>query len=171
MHQPRSVVQEGVVTGLIGAVGVAVWFLVIDTISGRPFFTPAVLGSAMFFGLRDAAAVTIEFRAVAAYTAIHTVAFLTTGIVVSAMLAEVRKTPHMLWLLVEFFVVFEVAFYAVIAVAFSPVSGALAGINVAVGNLIAAGGMGYYLWRTNPVLRDTLQRHLAGGSPDDDPAG
>jgi len=171
MHQPRSVVQEGVVTGLIGAVGVAVWFLVIDTISGRPFFTPAVLGSAMFFGLRDAAAVTIEFRAVAAYTAIHIAAFLTTGIVVAAMLAEVRKTPHMLWLLVEFFVVFEVAFYAVIAVAFSPVSGALAGINVAVGNLIAAGGMGYYLWRTNPVLRDTLQRHRAGGSSDDDPAG
>ena len=102
---------------------------------------------------------------------IHILAFLTTGIVVAAMLAEVRKTPHMLWLLVEFFVVFEIAFYAVIAVAFSPVSGALAGINVAVGNLIAAGGMGYYLWRTNPVLCDTLQRHLAGGSPDDDPAG
>jgi hypothetical protein len=148
-----------------------VWFLVIDTISGRPLFTPAVLGSAMFFGLRDAAAVTVGFRAVAAYTAVHVVAFLATGIVVAAMLAEVRKTPHMLWLLVEFFVVFEVAFYAVIAVAFSPVSGALAGINVAVGNLIAAGGMGYYLWRTNPALRDTLQRHLSGASPDDDPPG
>jgi hypothetical protein len=171
MHQPRSVIQEGVVTGLIGAVGVAVWFLVIDTVSGRPFFTPAVLGSAMFFGLRDAAAVTVEFQAVAAYTAIHVVAFLATGIIVAAMLAEVRKTPHMLWLLVEFFVVFEVAFHAVIAVAFSPVSGALAGINVAIGNLIAAGGMGYYLWRTNPVLRETLQRHLAGRSPDDDPMG
>jgi hypothetical protein len=166
MHQPRSVVQEGVVTGLIGAVGVAVWFLVIDTISGRPFFTPSVLGSAMFFGLRDPAEVTVGLQAVLAYTAVHVVAFLAVGIVVAAMLAELRKTPHMLWLLVEFFVVFEVGFHAVIAVAFAPVSGALAWINVAVGNLIAAGGMGYYLWRTNPVLRETLQRHLAGAAPE-----
>lgn len=27
MHQPRSVVREGLVTGLIGAGAVAVWFL------------------------------------------------------------------------------------------------------------------------------------------------
>lgn len=163
MHQPRSVVYEGLITGLIGAGAVAAWFLIVDTVSGRPFFTPAVLGSAMFFGLRDPSAVTISLGAVAAYTLVHVIAFLALGIVVAAMLAELRKTPHVLWLLAEFFIVFEIGFYAVIAVAFAPVSAALAWINVAVGNLIAAGGMGYYLWRTNPVLRQTLQRHLAGG--------
>ena len=102
MRQPRSVVWEGLVTGLIGAGGVAVWFLVIDTISGRPFFTPSVLGSAMFFGLRDPAAVTVELPAVAAYTLVHIVAFLAVGVIVAAMLAELRKTPHLLWLLAEF---------------------------------------------------------------------
>lgn len=50
---------------------------------------------------------------------------------------------------------------------FAPVSAELAWINVVVGNLIAAGGMGYYLWRTNPLLRQTLQRHLAGAPADD----
>ena len=166
MHQPHSVVREGLVTGLIGAGGVAAWFLVIDTISGRPFFTPSVLGSAMFFGLRDPAAVTVELPAVAAYTLVHIVAFLAVGVIVAAMLAEVRKTPHVLWLLAEFFLVFEFGFYAVIAVVVAPVAGLLAWVNVAVGNLIAAGGMGYYLWRTNPVLRETLQRHLASGGAD-----
>ena len=169
MHQPRSVVYEGLITGLIGAGAVAAWFLIVDIASGRPFFTPAVLGSAMFFGLRDPDAVTISLQPVAAYTAVHILAFLALGIVVAAMLAELRKTPHVLWLLVEFFIVFEIGFYAVIAVAFAPVSAALAWINVAVGNLIAAGGMGYYLWRTNPVLRQTLQRHLAGGVDDGTP--
>ena len=163
MHQPRSVLRDGIVTGLIGAGGVAVWFLVIDAISGRPFFTPSVLGSAMFFGLRDPAVVTIELPAVAAYTLVHLVAFLAVGVVVAAMLAELRKTPHVLWLLAEFFIVFEFGFHGVIAVAFAPVAGLLAWTNVAIGNLIAAGGMGYYLWRTNPVLRETLERHLASG--------
>jgi hypothetical protein len=171
MHQPRSVVYEGLITGLIGAGAVAAWFLVVDTVSGRPFFTPAVLGSAMFFGLREASAVNIGLQAVAAYTAVHLAAFLGVGIVVAAMLAELRKTPHVLWLLAEFFIVFEIGFYAVIAVAFAPVSSALAWINVAIGNLIAAGGMGYYLWRTNPVLRETLQRHLAGGLAHAPPQG
>ena len=166
MRRPHSVVQEGLVTGLIGAGGVAVWFLVIDTISGRPFFTPSVLGSAMFLGLRDPAAVTIELPAVAAYTLVHIVAFLAVGVIVAAMLAEVRKTPHVLWLFAEFFIVFEFGFYGVIAIVFTPVAGLLAWINVAVGNLIAAAGMGYYLWRTNPVLRETLQRHLASGGGD-----
>ena len=169
MQQARSVLYEGLITGLIGAGAVAAWFLAVDTVSGRPFFTPAVLGSAMFFGVRNASAVTIDLQPVAAYTVVHVVAFLATGIVVAAMLAELRKTPHVLWLLVEFFIVFEIGFYAVIAVAFAPVSAALAWINVAVGNLIAAGGMGYYLWRTNPVLRQTLQRHLAGGRGDGSP--
>ncbi|MCH8934594.1 MAG: hypothetical protein IIB90_02645 [Gemmatimonadetes bacterium] len=167
MHQPQSVVREGLVTGLIGAGAVAVWFLGVDTIAGRPFFTPAVLGSAMFFGLRDPATVTVGFQAVAAYTLAHVVAFLAVGVIVAAVLAEVRKTPHLLWLLAEFFLVFEFGFYGVIAVVLAPVSAELAWINVAVGNLIAAGGMGYYLWRTNPVLRQTLQRHLAGAPADD----
>ncbi len=120
----------------------------------------------MFFGLRDPAAVTIELPAVVAYTLVHIVAFLAVGVIVAAMLAELRKTPHVLWLLAEFFIVFEFGFYGVIAVVFAPVAGLLAWINVAVGNLIAAGGMGYYLWRTNPVLRETLQRHVASGGGD-----
>ena len=71
MHQPRSIVRDGLVAGLIGAGGVAIWFLVIDAISGRPFFTPSVLGSAMFFGLRDPAVATVEMQAVAAYTLVQ----------------------------------------------------------------------------------------------------
>ena len=103
MHQPRSVVYEGLMTGLIGAGAVAAWFLVVDTVSGRPFFTPAVLGSAMFFGLREASAVTIGVQAVAAYTVVHVIAFFAMGIVVAALLAELRKTPHVLLLRAAFF--------------------------------------------------------------------
>ena len=40
--------REGVIAGLIGAAVVAVWFLIYDAASGRPFRTPALLGAATF---------------------------------------------------------------------------------------------------------------------------
>jgi len=46
----RSVLREGVVAGLIGAVVVAVWFLFFDLARGRPFLTPGLLGGAVFRG-------------------------------------------------------------------------------------------------------------------------
>ena len=151
--QQPSIRRKGFVAGVIGAGSVALWFLIVDMIAGRPFFTPAVLGSAVFSGLRDPTTVTIGFQVVLGYTVIHFFAFLVTGIVVAALLAEAEKTPHVLWLLVEFFIVLEFAFYAVVALIFTPLLAELAWINVAVGNLIAAAGMGYYFWHMHPRLR------------------
>jgi hypothetical protein len=144
--QTRAVLREGLVLGLIGAGLVAVWFLLVDGIAGRPFFTPAVLGSVVLFG-RDVASVSIDMQSILAYTAIHLVAFLVAGIIIAAIMAEARKDPHVLWLLVEFFIVFEFGFYAAVGLAFRPVLAELTWFNVAVGNLLAAGGMGLYLWR------------------------
>lgn len=153
---PR-VVREGFAVGLIGAGSVAVWFLIVDLIAGRPLFTPAVLGSAAFQGLRDPAMVVIGAQAVGAYTALHLLLFLLVGLIAAAMVAEAEKSPQVLWLLAEFFFVFEFGFYAGVAIVFAPLLAALAWINVAVGNLIAAVGMGYYLWRAHPELRARLQ--------------
>lgn len=146
--QSRSI-REGVVVGLIGAGSVGAWFLLVDLIAGRPFFTPAVLGSAVFFGLRDPATLTIGAQSVLAYTAIHIVAFIAVGLVVAAVMAEARKTPHVLWLLAEFFIVFEFGFLAGVGLFFTPLLAELAWINVALGNLIAAAMMGYYVWRAH----------------------
>src|SRR2546426_9826893 len=40
--------QEGLIAGLVGATTVAIWFLIIDSIQGRPLYTPTVLGAALF---------------------------------------------------------------------------------------------------------------------------
>ncbi len=101
-------VREGLVAGLLGAGAVAVWFLLIDAITGRPLYTPAVLGSVVFLGLRDTTMVVISFQTVMLYSAI------------------------------------------------TPLLAALAWASVAVGNLIAAASMGYYLWRARPALRQAL---------------
>ena len=152
MLQRGSIIREGIVAGLIGAAAVAAWFLIVDVIAGRPFFTPAALGSAAFFGLRDPATVTVGLQSVLGYTLIHVLLFLVVGVIASAMLAEVSKTPHFAWLLIEFFIVFEFGFYAAVAVAFTPLLERLAWISVAMGNLVAAITMGYYFWHAHPAI-------------------
>ncbi|MBW2191377.1 MAG: hypothetical protein JRG93_17670 [Deltaproteobacteria bacterium] len=154
--QPRGFVREGFVAGLIGALVVAAWFLLVDVIAGRPFFTPAVLGSAVFFELRDPAEVTISVQAILAYTSIHIVAFVGVGVAAAAILRDAEKDRGVLWLALEFFIAIEFGFYAVVAIVFMPLLAELAWFNVAAGNLIAAGAMGYYFVRVHPMLRKGL---------------
>ena len=66
--------------GLAGAVAVALWFFVYDLAEGTPFRTPALLGAALFEGLRDPAALT-TLALVLEYTAVHGLAFLAFGLV------------------------------------------------------------------------------------------
>jgi hypothetical protein len=162
----QRIMREGFVAGLIGAGGVALWFLIIDTIDGRPLFTPAVLGSAVFWGLRDAAAVNIAFPTVIGYTMLHVLAFCFIGTIAAMLAALVDAFPPTLFLAFVFFAIFEFGFYIVLATIAQPLLGALAWWNVMTGNLLAAVGMGYYLWRAHPHIREELAAHPLGETED-----
>ena len=165
MAQPRHILWEGLITGLIGAGAVALWFLLVDIVAGRPFYTPAILGSAATIGLRDPELVVISIQSVAAYTAFHLLAFFAVGVVASALAHEAEKSLHVLWLVAEFFLIFEFAFYAAVGLVFAPLLAELAWINVAAGNLIAATGMGLYLWRSHPEIGAQLMALDEGDAP------
>jgi hypothetical protein len=166
MLRPRRILFEGFVAGLIGAGAVAAWFLIVDLVSGRAFFTPAMLGQAIFEGLRDPALVSINYSSVIMYTALHVVAFLAVAMVAAALVAEAEEIPHLMWLLVVLFVVFEFGFYVMVALLLTPILQALAWVNVAIGNFIAAVGMGYFLWRAHPRLQAELRAHPLGSTGD-----
>lgn len=160
------IMREGFLAGLIGAAAVAVWFLLIDVLAGQPFYTPAMLGSALFWSLRDPVLVEITFPAVIGYTLLHVVLFSLAGMVAAALAAMVDKFPTTLFLVIVFFAIFEVGFYIVVALVAQPLLGALAWSNVAIANLIAALGMGYYLWRVHPHIREELAVHPLGETVD-----
>ena len=162
----KRALQEGFVAGVIGAAAVAIWFLIVDTVDGHPFYTPALLGSAVFWGLRDPSTVQITYPAIIGYTMIHVVAFWLVGTVAALLAALVDRVPATLFLVVVFFLVFEVGFYIVLFLAFRPLMGALAFTNVAAGNALAAAGMGYYLWRAHPHIREALLQHPLGETDD-----
>ncbi|PYO75233.1 MAG: hypothetical protein DMD64_01075, partial [Gemmatimonadetes bacterium] len=56
----NRILREGFIAGCIGAAAVAVWFLIVDSINGQPLYTPAMLGSAVFWGAPDPTHVVIE---------------------------------------------------------------------------------------------------------------
>jgi hypothetical protein len=173
----KRIVREGFVAGLIGAASVATWFLLVDLVAGRAFFTPAMLGDALFWGVRDPAQVQVVFPTIVGpiigYTMVHVLAFVAVGMVAAFLAYEVELFPHALFIVVVFFAVFEFGFYVILAILASPLLGALAWWNVAIGNTIAAAGMGYYLWRMHPKLREELKEHPLGEPMDqgvDEPA-
>lgn len=160
------VLREGFWAGCIGAAAVAAWFLVVDTVNGRPFFTPAMLGSAVFWGATGPSQVVIEFSRVVGYTMIHTSAFVVLGTIAAALMAQAEDTPPALFLVVVLACFFEVGFYVLVAILAQPLLGALAWWNVAIGNAIAASGMGFYLWRQHPAIAAELKRHPLGATQD-----
>jgi len=160
--QLSRILREGFIAGLIGAAAVAIWFLIVDVIAGRPFFTPAMLGSAVFWGVHDPSQVVIEYSRIIGYTMIHVSAFIIVGTISAVLAAEVEVAPHTLYLVVVFFAIFEFGFYVTVAIIAQPLLGSLAWWNVAIGNAIAAFGMGYYLWRVHPKIAATLKLHPLG---------
>ena len=158
--------REGFVAGLIGAGCVALWFLIVDTAAGQPLYTPAMLGSAVFWGLRDPTAVRVAFPAVIGYTLLHLVAFGCVGVVAAALAALVDRSPPTLFLVFVLFAAFEVGFYILVALLAQPLLGGLAWTNVAISNLLAAGAMGFYLYRAHPHIREALALHPLGETDD-----
>ena len=153
----RPIVQEGIVAGTLGAASVAVWFFVIDLLLQYPFATPYTLGRALFGMLGQPANESAEVLVVIGYTVFHFLAFILVGILVAAIVSRAEAEPSLLAGALILFVVFEVAFHALLSIFGSiPVLGALAWYNVAIGNLIASITMGTYIWRRHPELKAEL---------------
>ena len=106
----HGTIREGVIAGVLGATGVAVWFLIVDTIAGQPFFTPRVLGEAVM-SIVAPESFASPFVIVALYTVFHYAAFIIAGIVAVALVHASANQPHLLAGVVILFVALEVEFY------------------------------------------------------------
>lgn len=157
----HSVAREGIIAGIIGATGVAVWFLILDTVAGRPFFTPTVLGSALMSVFGSAPESNLVYAT--GYTIFHYAAFIIVGLIVAVVVHVAETSPSVLAGFLILFVAFEIGFHGLVALLQeTTVLGNFAWYNVMAGNLIAAALMGTYLWRAHPALADELRHALDG---------
>ena len=144
--------REALVTGLIGAATIAIWFLVLDTIQGQPLSTPTLLGTTLLelsrgpIGLEQSA-----LTAVLGYTIVHGIAFGLFGFVAVQLFAAAERHPAFVFALLLISIFFFSAFLTGAYLFATPVFEALSVPMVLIGNLLAALAMGGYLWRKHPL--------------------
>src|SRR5881275_1878788 len=152
----RSVVREGIVAGLIGAAVVAVWFFVFDLLRGRPFITPTLLGSMVFFGVKTPIGLDPAPGPILGYTVLHGLAFIAFGIVAATMMAMSEREPALFVAFVILFACFEVFFFGLLSVLGRAAQAALVWWSVLIGNLLASVAMLWYFFRAHRALPRTL---------------
>jgi hypothetical protein len=157
--------KDGVTAGLLGAAGVALWFLAVDLIAGRPFFTPAFLGRAIFSALGRGIENHGMTYFVIAYSAFHVVAFAVLGCIASVSITASRQAPQFTAALALLFVVFEMGFYFLaLMLSSANVLGSFAWYQIGAANLVASVLMGSYLLRRHPEFAVNLGHALDGST-------
>ena len=151
-------------TGLIGYLAVAVFFIVLDPLLGRGLlYTPALLGSALFYGLTDPAALTIQPGPIIAYNGAHLVVFLVLGLVVGELTYASVRLRQQAWYLVSMLAILVLGhLYVALWVLTRPVRSALPVWMITVAGLVAVTAMVACLLVLYPQLRGELVERDGG---------
>lgn len=163
MAEQHSSVREGLIAGVLGATTVAIWFLIVDVISGHALYTPNLLGRGLISVLgKPPAMPDTMFVRVFAYTLFHYAAFALVGVIVAWIVHQSARTPAVLAGLLLMFVIFELGAYMVTSLFTESEFGSMAWYQIFIANLLATVVMGWYMVTRHPNLRRDLNAALAG---------
>jgi len=148
----EQIYQQGIVAGTLGAVTIALWFLLIDLFNGRPLHTPTVLGTALFRGpgALPAGHAPIDLEMVIIFTWVHFLAFGLIGGVASWLLAATERNINFGFGVILLFVIFEYGFIAVTMIFAEEVLELMAWPAILIGNTLAAVAMALYFRSRHP---------------------
>lgn len=149
---PATIQLHGAVAGVIGAVVVAVVYLVMDAAVGRPLYTPNALGAAVFRGDSLGLDAPIEAALVLGYTLLHGGVFVGFGLLTSFVFLEAMSRlraagtglAEAAIAAAALFAAFEVLF-EIFGWLFVPGQGQLGGTRAVIANALAAIAMASYL--------------------------
>jgi hypothetical protein len=161
MSTKNAVFREGISAGLIGATSIAVWFAIIDAISGHLLATPVMLGTSLGSLVLQGASTPSTAAAFLGYTVFHFALFSVIGLAFSFVVNGSERVPSAFIGFGMLFVAFEVGWVGwtmVLAEGF----GSLTWLQVFIANLIASVAMGFYMWRQHPTLPRRVTEELAG---------
>jgi len=160
--QRQGILRQGLITGFIGATAVAIWFLIVDSIAGRPLYTPHILGAAVFGVLGPPRGESAALLIVA-YTIFHYAVFTLIGIVLAAIVSRGDDDPAVLAGLAVFVVIFQVGFLGFTALLSEWTAlGNLAWYQIGAANLVALALMGAYLYHAHPRAAGGMANALGG---------
>jgi hypothetical protein len=164
-ERSHSIVAEGTDVGIIGGLAVALWFLVLDAIAGRPLRTPSLLGQVVLLGDPTPDSGTIIFGAILLYTAFHFIVFALLGMGLVAVVHWGIENPVVRYALLPIFLAFEVIFYGLLEVLSERTGELFPFWAVVSANTLAAISMGLYLWVRHPEFRRSIRDTPLGAAP------
>ncbi|MBK7594617.1 MAG: hypothetical protein IPP98_10610 [Gemmatimonadetes bacterium] len=154
--------REGITTGVIGAVIVAAFYLLLDTVNGTPLLTPSILGEVLVLRNGTPNLTVPVGMAIAAYTVVHLIAFGLFGLFLARMVHLSERSSVARYGVLQLLVAFLFAFYGVLAVASEVTRGLFPLWGVLAANVAAALAMGAYLWNRHPAFRAAIRRTPLG---------
>lgn len=156
-----GVAREGVVSGILGGVIVALWFMVCDGAVGQPFHTPALLGAIIFNGMAQPENFAVTTALVLGYTGLHFFAFIMFGVAASVTMVASEWEPLLALGVLVLFAWFELCFIALVTFLDQSALQELGWWNVIGGNLLAlAGIITYYEYGHPRVVPRIAQRWI-----------
>ena len=145
-HPVNNILYDAFGAGWVGGSIVALFFLLLDSIQGQPFFTPSLMGTVLFTSTPAESANVVNMGMVAAYTVVHFVAFGILGGVLALLIRQVElRSRHPALMLVTSFLVLEVLFVAAAALLMPGVVAAVGAGKIVAANVLGAIGMASFL--------------------------
>jgi hypothetical protein len=160
------VLRGGLFAGLIGYFTIVLFFGAYNVFGGRsPFETAALLGGALFFGLRDPAQLVVSPATVLTFNMVHALLMLGIGFLTSWLIAKSEKYPISQYVVLMALLFVGVHLFAAMYFFASPLMGSGAWFPIAVASVAAAVAMGWYLLWIHPALRHQLRDLPMGDVP------
>lgn len=151
MPDTKNLLREGAEAGVLGALAVAVTLLVVDILHGVPFLLPSILGQLVIFGREQPVLEAIP-EAIAAYTAVHFLAFILFGIMVAYLVDLATREPVFRYLLLLVFIIFEVFFIGITYLILNGAPTLIPWLYILLANTMAAAVMSIYFWYHHPTI-------------------
>jgi uncharacterized membrane protein YgdD (TMEM256/DUF423 family) len=160
-QREHSTVPEGLLTGLIGGIVVAVWYFAVDLGRGQLLHTPNVLGQ-VFVGGDTMPTAQILPQAVAQYSLLHFGVFFLLGIALVALAHLATRNPSLrmgVWLGL---VIGSLLFLGFLFMLYSATDERFPWWPALGGSVLGIGSMALFLWRRHPALRGTFDQAPLG---------
>jgi hypothetical protein len=164
--ETEVVLRGGLFAGLIGYFTIVLFFATYNVIGGHsPFETAALLGGALFFGLRDPAQLVVTPATVLTFNMVHALVMLGIGFLTSWLVAKSEEYPLSQYAVLVALVFVSVHLFVAVYIFASPVMGSDAWFPIALASVAAAVTMGWYLLWIHPALRHQLRDLPMGDVP------
>jgi hypothetical protein len=146
-HTAGDLLYDAIYIAGLGGGIVALFFLAYDKIVfGEVLFTPSLLGSVLFMGVRAEDVHAASMEAATKFTIVHIIASSVMGLVLSWLIHQAEmRARHPILVIGIVFLLLEIGIWSFTAIAAPGVMDRLGLVPVAAANLLAAVGIGVFL--------------------------